>query len=74
LDRHPIPFDPESIPRQVVSVAIRALLRCGHALDEDEARYVAAAVLEADRRAKAKLAARIRRRPRPVPYQQQALY
>jgi len=31
-------------------------------------------VLEADRRAKATLTARIRRRPRAVPYRQQALY
>ena len=62
----PGPFDPENVPRHVVSVAIRALLRCGHAIDKNEARYVVAAVLEADRRAKAKPAPKARRRPRPA--------
>jgi hypothetical protein len=56
-------FDPEKVPRHVVSVAIRALLRCGHVVDKNEARYVAAAVLEADRRTKARPAAREQQRP-----------
>lgn len=58
----PAAIDAEKVPRHVVSVAIRALLRCGHAVDKNEARYVVAAVLEADRRAKARPAA-ARRRP-----------
>jgi hypothetical protein len=62
----PGPFDPENVPRHVVSVAIRALLRCGHAIDKNDARYVVAAVLEADRRAQAKPAPKTRRRPRPA--------
>jgi hypothetical protein len=67
----PGPFDPENVPRHVVSVAIRALLRCGHAIDKNEARYVVAAVLEADRRAKAKPAPKTRPRSRPPARRQQ---
>jgi hypothetical protein len=68
----PVTFDPEKVPRHVVSVAIRALLRCGHVVDKNEARYVVAAVLEADSQSKSKPAVTKRRRPRPAAHRQQA--
>ena len=61
----PVTFDPEKVPRHVVSVAVRALLRCGHVIDKNEARYVVAAVLEADRKTKTKTATR-KQQQRPV--------